>query len=227
MTQAILFGSIGALVETSETQRAAFNEAFRAFGLDWHWGRRSYASMLRASGGQDRVAAYAASRGDMVDAKAIHAKKTELFQAALRSAFPGLRQGVADVLSFAKANEYYLGFVTSTERPTAELIASKATAETGLSFDIVTFREPSRPGKPDPAVYAYALAALGVAAQNAIAIEDNSDGVASAKAAGIQTIGFPGANTCADDLLGADCVADGDLFKALRGRMATDIGLAP
>ena len=36
---AILFGSISTLADTSEMQRAAFNEAFRAHGLDWSWSR--------------------------------------------------------------------------------------------------------------------------------------------------------------------------------------------
>ncbi|MFT7179418.1 MAG: phosphoglycolate phosphatase-like HAD superfamily hydrolase, partial [Oceanospirillaceae bacterium] len=36
-TKAILFGSIGTLVETSELQRRAFNQAFSEAGLDWNW----------------------------------------------------------------------------------------------------------------------------------------------------------------------------------------------
>ena len=35
--KSILFGSIGVLVESSEIQRKAFNEAFKEFGLDWYW----------------------------------------------------------------------------------------------------------------------------------------------------------------------------------------------
>ena len=31
----ILFGSISTLADTSELQRQAFNDAFKAYGLDW------------------------------------------------------------------------------------------------------------------------------------------------------------------------------------------------
>ena len=35
--KAILFGSIGTIVETSELQRKSFNQAFSEAGLDWNW----------------------------------------------------------------------------------------------------------------------------------------------------------------------------------------------
>ena len=35
--KAILFGSIGTLIETSDLQREAFNQAFKEAGLDWYW----------------------------------------------------------------------------------------------------------------------------------------------------------------------------------------------
>ena len=35
--KSLLFGSIGSLVECSEIQRKAFNEAFKEFGVNWYW----------------------------------------------------------------------------------------------------------------------------------------------------------------------------------------------
>ena len=43
--------------------------------------------------------------------------------------------------------------------------------------------------KPDPAIYAYALHALGVEAAQSVAVEDSGTGATSAVAAGIPTIG--------------------------------------
>jgi hypothetical protein len=37
--KAIIFGSIGRIVETSEMQRQAFNRAFAEAELDWEWTR--------------------------------------------------------------------------------------------------------------------------------------------------------------------------------------------
>ena len=49
---------------------------------------------------------------------------------------------------------------------------------------------PTPIGKPDPAVYQFALEQLGITAGQAVAIEDSATGVASAVAAGIPTIGL-------------------------------------
>ena len=97
--KALIFGSIGTLVETSELQREAFNAAFREAGLDWDWDREAYRSMLKQSGGRKRIAQYARERGVSVDADALHARKTELFDARIREHGLDLRAGVAEILS--------------------------------------------------------------------------------------------------------------------------------
>ena len=53
--KAILFGSIGTIVETSNIQRNCFNLAFKISGLKWHWSKVLYQSMLKKSGGEKRV----------------------------------------------------------------------------------------------------------------------------------------------------------------------------
>jgi len=55
MPSAILFGSIGTLVDTSGLQRKAFNQAFESHRLGWHWNREQYINMLEESGGQQRI----------------------------------------------------------------------------------------------------------------------------------------------------------------------------
>ena len=52
---AILFGSIGSIIETSELQLAAFNKAFKKFGLDWEWTTTEYKPMLLQAGGRKRI----------------------------------------------------------------------------------------------------------------------------------------------------------------------------
>ena len=99
---AILFGSISTLADTSELQRQAFNDAFQAYGLDWEWSRDDYASMLGSNGGAQRIEDYAASRGADVDAAAVHAKKSEIFQNLLGSSSISPRPGVVETVEEAK-----------------------------------------------------------------------------------------------------------------------------
>ena len=62
--------------------------------------------------------------------------------------------------------------------------------------------------KPSPALYLEALDVLGVAADEAIAIEDSPNGIASARAAGIFCVGFPNGVTSALDFSRADVVVE-------------------
>ena len=49
--KALLFGSIGTLIESSNIQRNSFNEAFKEAGLDWYWDEQDYRILLKKSGG--------------------------------------------------------------------------------------------------------------------------------------------------------------------------------
>ena len=111
---AVLFGSIGALADTSELQREAFNEAFRAHGLDWTWSQDEYRRLLAESGGEQRIAAYAEHTGDQVDAAAVHRTKSETFQQSLRTRPIEPRPGVVDTIEQADRNGVPVALVTTT-----------------------------------------------------------------------------------------------------------------
>src|SRR5260370_1113112 len=44
---ALIFDVDGTLAETEETRRQAFNEAFRAYGLDWSWSPAIYVELVQ------------------------------------------------------------------------------------------------------------------------------------------------------------------------------------
>ena len=67
--RALLFGSIGTLIETSNIQRESFNQAFKEIGLDWHWDQESYKKLLKKSGGTKRIEDFAQKNNVNVDAK--------------------------------------------------------------------------------------------------------------------------------------------------------------
>jgi Haloacid dehalogenase-like hydrolase len=45
--EALIFDVDGTLAETEEIRRQAFNEAFRAHGLDWSWSPELYLELLQ------------------------------------------------------------------------------------------------------------------------------------------------------------------------------------
>ncbi|GLP78173.1 phosphatase [Mycobacterium antarcticum] len=197
---AILFGSISTLADTSELQRQAFNDAFEAFALDWQWSREDYRSMLTSSGGANRIEEYAASRGQDVDAAAVHAKKSQLFQDLLRTADVSPRPGVVETVEEAKRGQHKVGFVTTTSQGNIDALLSALRPHISAEmFDLIVDSDSVSSPKPDPAAYEFALERLGEDTTSVVAIEDNLGGVKAAKAAGITCIAFPNANTAGGD----------------------------
>lgn len=193
--KAIFFGSIGSIVETSEIQRDAFNDAFKELGLDWHWDQNTYRQLLRTSGGQKRISDYANSRGETVDAARIHVLKTELFQERLWNTGFTFRPGVVEVLKLASQQSVKTGLITGTEKQTVDLLTTALTKQVGAELDIVTSRADGCAEKPSPELYLYALKTQHFDPSLVIAIEDNQSGIDAAIAAGLTTIAFAGINT--------------------------------
>ena len=112
--KALLFGSIGTLIETSNIQRESFNQAFKEIGLDWHWDQERYKQLLKKSGGTKRIEDFAEKNNTNVDAKKIRERKTYIYNEKLRSRITLPREGVLDVLEYARRNNIKIGLVTST-----------------------------------------------------------------------------------------------------------------
>ncbi len=190
--KALCLGAIGVIAETSDRQRQAFNAAFAAAGLDWNWDADTYRSLLEKQGGEDRIARYAAERGDDVDAAHLHSEKARLYADDLMTNGLDARPGIAEMIEAAKARGIPVAFVTTTDRSNIDAIL-QATGLGTDSFAVIIDRTMVQAKKPAPDAYTVALAQLNVAAGDALAIEDTPESAASPIAAGIRTIGFPGA----------------------------------
>ena len=223
---ALLLGSISTVADTSELQRQAFNQAFAEHGLDWRWDRDDYRAMLATSGGQGRIAGYARSRGQDVDAQAIHETKSKIFRDSLATAGLTPRPGVTGAIRDAKAAGWKVGFVTTTARGnvTALLEALSPQLQAG-DFDLITDSSDVAQPKPDPAAYALALRTLGEVADDCIAVEDNVGGVQAAAAAGVPCAAFPNQNTSQHDFAAAAGVVSqldlADLRRVARAQRET------
>ncbi|RVT83936.1 HAD family hydrolase [Rhodobacteraceae bacterium CCMM004] len=191
--KAVLLGSIGVLAETSELQREAFNRAFAEAGLDWVWSPEDYRTLLERPGGRDRIAREAERAEIQVDAAALHRRKSELFQERMMEVGLTLRPGVAEVIEAAGRQRTLLGLVTTTDRANVsrmlEALTHPVTAE---DFAFIGSRDMVARGKPDPEIYARALHLLDLAPTDAVAVEDTPESAASALAAGIPTLAYPG-----------------------------------
>lgn len=199
---AFLLGSISTLADTSEIQRDAFNRAFAEHGLDWNWDREEYATLLDSNGGRDRVAAYAEARGEDVDADAVHATKSRIYQEMLTTSDGQVspRPGVVASITAAREKGYRVGLVTTTSADNIAALGQALAGKVSIDdLDVVVDQSLVSHRKPDGEAYTYALSQLGVDPADAVAVEDNLGGVRSAQAAGVRVVAFPNGNTVNQD----------------------------
>ena len=210
---ALMFGSIGTVMETSDVQRRAYNQALKEAGLAWIWTREIYAELLGQSGGQERLAMLASATGANLSSQkieAIHARKTAIACAELASHPTKLRPGVAELIQWAKARQMRLAFVTTTYQPNINAIFEAAgDALSASDFDYIGSRGSVVHGKPSPEAYRAALERLHIAPEQALAIEDTAASVMSAKRAGLQVVATPGEISKGQELWQADLVCSG------------------
>lgn len=198
MLAALIWDIDGTLAETeADGHLVAFNEAFAALGLRWHWSLERYGELLRVTGGRERLRHDLATRADAPAdpaerealVAALHAEKNRRYaQIVERGGIP-LRPGVLRLLREAQAAGLKLGIATTTSRANADaLLSTQLGSAWRAQFAAVVCGEDAPLKKPDPQVYLRCLAALDLDADEAIAIEDSVNGLAAANAAGIATL---------------------------------------
>lgn len=95
--------------------------------------------------------------------------------------------GASAVLAEAVKRGWKVGIVTSNSRAVVERFLHRH----GLSDTVGFIVDGSvSPGKPDPAPYLAAVAAMGISTQEAIAVEDSGKGIAAALTAGISCLAY-------------------------------------
>jgi len=195
---ALLWDVDGTLAETErDGHRVAFNRAFEGCGLPWRWDDRHYGRLLRVSGGFERLMHDMATRADAPAsleeraalARAIHAEKNAHYAELVRGGAIALRQGVMALMQECRDHGLRMGITTTTSRANLEaLLAVHLGARWPQWFAVVVCGEDVERKKPDPEVYARAVAELGLSPHQALAIEDSPDGAAAARAAGVPVI---------------------------------------
>ena len=191
--KALLFGSIGTIIETSEIQRQSFNDTFKELGLDWYWDEQDYKNLLKKSGGVKRIEDFAQKNNSIVDALKIRSRKTELFNEYLVNGNFKPREGVVEIINYALAKGLKLGFVTSTTTNSIDAVFSALKDFIKKNnFDFIGNSNLIDKSKPDSEIYYKVLKFLSLEASDCVAIEDTEESVKSCVGANIKCIGFPG-----------------------------------
>jgi len=216
--KALIFDVDGTLADNErDGHRVAFNKAFAARGLDWHWDVATYGRLLEVFGGKERLKHYientlpADQRPDDVDAfvRAVHRDKTRHYTELLEAGTIPLRPGVERLLREARAAGLALAVAsTTTPQNVATLMRANLGAAGEDFFDVVSAGDMVDHKKPAPDVYQRALAELGLSPGECLVFEDTQLGLASARNAGLDAIITVNDYTRDEDFNGALLVLD-------------------
>jgi HAD superfamily hydrolase (TIGR01509 family) len=131
--------------------------------------------------------ATAAARDEL--SRLLHAKKNECYADIVSTGLIALRDGVLPLMVQCQARGVRLAIATTTSRANVHaLLHHHLGASWAQRFDAIVCGEDVTHKKPDPAVYQQALQLLGIAASQAVAVEDAPAGVAAARAAGVACV---------------------------------------
>ena len=191
--KAILFGSIGTLIETSEIQRKCFNKAFKKENLKWYWDRKTYRELIKKSGGLKRIEEFSRQTGDKVNAKKIWKIKTEIFSKDIYANKRLIRKGVLKIFDYARYKNISLGLASTTTKKNISILFKILGGQIERKdFSFIGNKNLIEKPKPEPDIYLKALDVMGLKRNECISIEDSVESAKSAIGAGVECIAFPG-----------------------------------
>lgn len=199
----VVFDLDGTIVDTEPLQQLAFNQLLEKNGIDYCLSEEEYGRVFVGVSVKENAMWLVQRCGLTLTPGEIHAEHNALYARLISdpknlSAMPGLMM----LLAHLRSRNIVRAVATGSPRDHAEVVLRGLGIESHFRA-VVTGSEISKP-KPDPEIYLRALAALNVAAENVIALEDSASGITAAKGAGLFAIAVPNRYTAQQDLSRAD-----------------------
>lgn len=184
MPAAIVFDLDGVLIDSEQRWNGAKEALVREAGGRW----REEAPTVMMGMSSPEWAAY------LRDDLAVPLEVDEISREVVRRMEEGYRQALpllpgASEAVRALAARWPLGLASSANRELIDLVLELA--DLGDAFHVTVSSEEVERGKPAPDVYLAAARGLGVEAAGCVAVEDSSNGLRSAAAAGMTVIAVP------------------------------------
>jgi len=179
----VIFDLDGTLVETEQVWRDVRRQFVETHGGRWHDGAQSTMIGMRTAEWAQYIHD---DLGVALPTDEIAKLVVDGVVAALRNVpvLPGAEAALARA-----SQGHRLGLATSAARPVAETVLE--TCDWNRFFDVVVSADDVARGKPAPDVYLRALQLMNADAARTFAVEDSTNGIRSAHAAGLRTIAIP------------------------------------
>lgn len=214
MLEGLLFDCDGVLVDTErDGHRVAFNATFKELGWPTEWSVARYGELLTTAGGKERTRRHFDETGwpmpeaerDAAIARS-HKVKTDRFMRLIEAGSLPLRPGVARLVDEAVGAGVRVAVCsTSNERAVQAVVDVMLGPERAAHIKVFAGDVVARK-KPDPAIYLLAQETLGLDPRRCVVVEDSSNGLRAAKAAGMACLVTVSSYTADEDFSLADRV---------------------
>lgn len=179
--RSVIFDVDGVLVQSMDRHHEAYRRAFADLRVDV---RKDEVFSNEGRRSREVIEAIAKARGIRLSPEQAKAM-SEAKQAAFAAFGPlPLYPGVPELLAKVREAGLKLAAVSGTTRVNID----NHFGSLGKRFDVIVSSDDVKSTKPDPEPYLTALQKLGIAASEAVVVENATLGVRSAKAAGLRVI---------------------------------------
>lgn len=182
----VLFDMDGIVLDTEKLYARFWQEAAVALGYPMTWQQALGMRSLSRVAGQAKLESYF---GKGISILEVREKRIELMERYIDEHGVDVKQGIYELLDYLDAQGIPKAITTSSPMERVR----KYLTPLGLldRFDKICTGYDVPKGKPEPDIYLYGAASLGLAPENCLAIEDSPAGVLSAYRAGCMTVMVP------------------------------------
>lgn len=217
MIQTVIFDMDGVIVDTEPVHHYAYNQHFKQLNIEVS--QEMYASFTGNST-KNTFEKLKASFDIKEDIPQLIETKRNLFNEAFDSKEDlYLLEGVEDLIKELHTNGMQLVLASSSANVTIERIFKRFNLH--QYFTHIVSGEDFPKSKPHPAIFQHAAFLAQTPIENCIVIEDSTNGILAAKAAGIYCIGYDSVHSKLQDYSLADSVITD--FKELNYTLISNI----
>lgn len=202
MVSAIIFDFDGTIIDTEWSQFATVQDEFRQHGLEYDL--ESFQAIVGRADGRHWADVLQDLIGPRDDIEEIRSRRLKAHHHLI--AETEIRPGVIELM--VRAERHGLALAVASSSPTSWV--ERHLSDRGLvdRFQFIATRDLVERAKPWPDVFLAAAAGIGIDPIECLVIEDSHNGVASAKAAGMQCVAVPNPVTATSDLSAADLILE-------------------